>query len=335
MNSVIVPLVAVLGLSLALGAAARPLGARFRFQTATGVPAAGGISILLAWWAGVLLFGGLPGGAWPAAGLSLASAIIVLVGLADLRRALGPFPQLLGQGAAALVAAVLGGVSAQYVTHPGGGLLYLNHWDVGGVVLPGAALTVLWMVILMNAVNFLDGVDGLAAAVSTIGFLVIGLTSLLPQVREPAVALPAFLAAAATAGFLFWNFPPARLTLGTPGSWFLGFLLAALSVQGSSKIATLAVVGAIPLLDAVSVVLRRLCRGASPFHGDTTHLHHRLTARGWSPRGLLAAYAGASALLGFAAVYLPTAAKVLLLGLTGLASVLRTWRSGRSGTPHR
>jgi UDP-GlcNAc:undecaprenyl-phosphate GlcNAc-1-phosphate transferase len=155
---------------------------------------------------------------------------------------------------------------ARYVTNPAGGLLYLNQWEVFGIALPGAILSIVWIVLLMNAVNFLDGLDGLASAVSVVGFLTIGAVSLLPHVNEPAVALPAFLAAGATLGFLFWNFPPARLYLGTPGSWFLGFLLGVFSLQGSSKIATLAVVGAIPLLDAVAVVLSRLRRGTPSCH---------------------------------------------------------------------
>ncbi|TSC73156.1 MAG: hypothetical protein G01um101438_179 [Parcubacteria group bacterium Gr01-1014_38] len=317
-----IPFFGAFTLSLALGSAARWGGERIRLTAARGVAATGGISTLLAWW----ILSGLTGSLSPrsALGMGLATITIVAVGLWDLWRGLGPLPQLLGQLLASIGAVFVGGIAVEYVTNPTGGLITLDHWQIGGFPFPGAALTVLWILVLMNAVNFLDGMDGLAATVSTIGFLAIGVTSLLPQVNEPVVALPAFLAAAATAGFLFWNFPPARLVLGTPGAWFLGFLLAVLSVQGSSKIATLSVVGAIPLLDAVSVVTARIRRGSSPFRGDRTHFHHRLLAKAWSPRSILALYTVVSAGLAVAAVTLPTPWKVLLLAASGAAVIFFT-----------
>ncbi|MDP3685715.1 MAG: MraY family glycosyltransferase [bacterium] len=309
-------ILAAFAFSLALGAIARRSGKRFRLTTTGGIAAMGGVSLLTAWWITAWLADAL--GPRAVLGLGLATAVIVVVGLRDLRRPLGPWPQLAGQTLAGVSAVLAGGVLAEYVTNPLGGLLYLNQWQVAGLPIVAAALTLLWMLLLMNAVNFLDGTDGVAAAVSLVGFLTVGAVSLLPQVREPSTALPAFLAAAATLGFLFWNIPPARLTLGTPGSWFLGFLLAVLSVQGSSKIATLAVVGAIPLLDAISVVIARLRHGVSPFRGDRTHLHHRLLARGWSPRAILALYVGISLLLAAAAVLLPTPLKILVFVLSAL-----------------
>lgn len=312
-------------LSLTLGAIAQRVGKRLRFTTPGGITATGGISLLAAWWIATWFTNAFS----PRTlfGLGLATAAIVLVGLRDLRKPMSPWTQLAGQICVGVIAVLVGGVLAEYVTNPLGGLLYLNQWGVAGVPVIGAILTLLWILLLMNAVNFLDGTDGVAAAVSLVGFLTIGAVSLLPQVREPGVALPAFLAAAATLGFLFWNLPPARLTLGTPGSWFLGFLLAVLSVQGSSKIATLAVVGAIPLLDAVSVILARLRRGASPFRGDRTHLHHRLLAYGWSPRSIVILYAVASLGLAVAAVLLPTPLKVFLLFVSALAVIAFALRS--------
>lgn len=304
---------AVLG--LALGFPARWLGKRFRLAAGKRIPATGGLALCLAWWTTVLATGGLE--ARTRSGITLAMIPIVAVGLFDLRKRLGPVSQFLAQILAAGSAVLAGNVAARHVTNPFGGLLYLNQPTIGDIAIPAMVASIAWIVLLMNAVNFLDGLDGLATSVSGIGFLTIAAASLLPHVNEPAVAQPALLAAGAAAGFLFWNFPPARLYLGTPGSWFLGFLLAVFSLLGSSKIATLAVVGAIPLLDASFVVLNRLRRGASPFRGDITHLHHRLAAQGWSARTILCFYSFASALLGAAAVFLPTPAKVALLALSG------------------
>lgn len=329
-NITVFATLATLALSLALGILARRGGEQLRLVTAKGVAATGGLGILAAWWVASGVTGSLEPRA--ALGLALATAVIVMVGLWDTRRALHPFPQLVGQLAAGISAVLIGGIAAPYVTNPLGGLLYLNQWVIAGIPVLGAAFTVIWILALMNAVNFLDGMDGLAASVSAIGFVTIGVVSLLPQVNEPEIALPAFLAAAATAGFLFWNFPPARLVLGTTGSWFLGFLLAVLSVQGSSKIATLAVVGAIPLLDAASVIIARIRRGASPFRGDSTHLHHRLRSRGWSPRAILTLYAALSASLALAAIYLPTPLKILLLAASTATVIVRA--IARPSTPH-
>lgn len=304
-----------------LAVPARALGARFGLTGRTRLPSTGGLALAGAWWVTALAL--LPPS--PAtAGLALALLPIVIVGLVDLRRPLGPWPQAAAQVLAAASVVVVGGVAARFVTNPFGGLIRLDAWSVGTLPLLGALLSLAWIVLLMNAVNFLDGMDGLAASVSAVGFSAIGAVSLLPHVQEPAVATWSFLAAGATLGFLFWNFPPAKIYLGTPGVWFLGLLLGTLSLLGSSKIATLAVVGAIPLLDALSVILARIRRGASPFRGDTTHLHHRLRASGWPPHSVLLLYAGLSAALGFAAAVLPTVAKVLTFLVCGSAVVLWT-----------
>lgn len=312
-------------LSALLSVPAAALGRRLGLvQRPLGVPLTGGLALVAAWW--LVAPAALPELSRTATGLALATAIILIVGLADNRRKLGPGSQLLAQLAAALCATLVAGVMARTVTNPFGGLLSLTGWNTSGIPVLAAALSIAWIVFLMNAANFLDGVDGLAASVGTIGFLTIGAASLLPHVNEPSVALPAVAAAGATAGIVFHNFPPANIYLGTAGAWFIGFLLAVLSLQGSSKIATLAVVGAIPLLDALSVILGRLARGTSPFRGDTTHLHHRLAARGWSPRRIVVAYVALSAILAFAAVKLPTPLKILLVAVCGLAVVpaLRT-----------
>lgn len=316
-----------LAAGMLFGFIAPALGKKLKLRTATGATTTGGLGIIALWWI-ILLFGNtLP--VRVLLGLGAASALILAFGLWDARRQLGPWPQLTGQLLASLAAVGIGGIVVRYVTNPFGGLLYLDRPSLLGFAAPGALLTILWILVLMNAMNFLDGVDGLAAAVSIIGFITIAATSLLPQVREPAVVLPAVVAAATAAGFLYWNIPPARLYLGTSGAWFLGFLLAVLSALGSTKIATLAVVSAVPLLDAVHVVLSRIRRGASPFRGDATHLHHRLLARGWSPRAILGSYTGASVLLALAAVLFPTPLKILLFLLGALSVAVLAIRPRR------
>lgn len=305
------PVLGTFGAAFIASAAAIRASTSFGFLAGSRrVPALGGLAVILAWWGTVLVVGELPSTVM--IGLLLATLGIVCVGLWDIRRNLPPGPQVVAQVVIAAIVVLLGGIAIRSVTNPLGGLLRLDRWEVVGYALPGALLTFIWIITLMNVMNFLDGLDGLAAGVGALAFVAVGLVSLLPQVHDRSTAFLAFTAAAALLGFLFWNLPPAALYLGTVGSWFVGFLLAVLAVQGASKVATVAVVGAVPLLDAVTVIAGRLRRGQSPFRGDRTHLHHRLAERGLSSRAILLLYLLASSMLGAGAVFLQTRFKVVV-----------------------
>jgi UDP-GlcNAc:undecaprenyl-phosphate GlcNAc-1-phosphate transferase len=296
--------------SLFLGGVFIKFGKKMRLVNAQNISSIGGVAVLFTWWIAVLLIKNLKAEMlWP---LLMASLLILLIGLWDTRRPLGPIMQLLAQISIAAVPVFFGGLEIKYLTNPFGGVIDFTNIRVFGLLLPSAVITLVWIVTLMNAVNFLDGMDGLAGSVSIIAFVVIGLVSLLPQVNDSGTAVAAFAAAAALLGFIFWNYPPAPLILGTVGSWFIGFLIAFLSVQGATKVATVAVVGAVPLLDALVVVFGRLWRKQSPFKGDRTHLHHRLKRRGLSDRAILAIYMVVSIGLGCAAVILQTQSKILV-----------------------
>jgi len=285
-------------------------GKKIHLVNANNISSIGGVAVLFAWWMAVLLMKNLRAEMfWP---FLVASLLILLIGIWDTRRPLGPIMQLLAQISIAAVPIFLGGLEIKYLTNPFGGIIDFTNIRIFGLLLPGALITLIWIVTLMNAVNFLDGMDGLAGSVGAVAFVAIGLVSLLPQVNDSGTAILAFAAAVALAGFIFWNYPPAPLILGTVGSWFIGFLLAVLAVQGATKVATTAVVGAVPLLDAMVVVLGRLWRRKSPFRGDRTHLHHRLKRRGLSDRAILAIYMAGSIGLGCAAVLLQTQNKILV-----------------------
>lgn len=279
------------------------------------VPGLGGLAIIATWWVCSFAFGFVE--ITEQIPLLVATILIAVVGMLDIKKDFGPWPQLLSQTLSAIIVVIFGGVAIKYITNPFNGVFDLSQWELWGITV-GAVLTIVWIITLMNVINFLDGVDGLASSVSIVGFITIGLVSLLPQVADERTAVLAFFAAATVAGFLFWNLTPAALYLGTAGSWFIGFLLAIIAVQGASKIATLAVVGAVPLLDAVSVVIGRLKRGHSPFRGDRTHLHYKLERRGLSGRSILALYLFSSILLGFSAVKLQTHNKILVFAAFSL-----------------
>jgi len=138
------------------------------------------------------------------------------------------------------------------------------------------AFTMFWIVGMNIALNFIDGLDGLAAGVAAIAALTLGGLALLPQVSEPFVAWMAFTLAGAVAGFLLFNFHPAKLFLGTTGVAFLGTMLAVLSIFGTAKVAAALLVLGVPIIDTFYVLVRRMISGQPPFAPDRGHFHHRL-----------------------------------------------------------
>ena len=175
--------------------------------------------------------------------------------------------------AAVIVAA---GLSIDYVNDPfGEGLI-----EIGGIV--AIAFTVFWIVGMNIALNFIDGLDGLAAGVAAIAALTLGALALSPQVNEPFVAWMAFALAGATGGFLLFNFHPARLFMGTTGVTFVATMLAVLSIFGTAKVAAALLVLGVPIIDTFYVILRRMLQGQPPFAPDRGHFHHRLLDIGLS-----------------------------------------------------
>ncbi|MCA9011658.1 MAG: undecaprenyl/decaprenyl-phosphate alpha-N-acetylglucosaminyl 1-phosphate transferase [Planctomycetaceae bacterium] len=156
----------------------------------------------------------------------------------------------------------------------------------------GFLATVLWILVLTNAMNFLDNMDALSAGIGVIASLIFA-AILIVMVRNPAwsVAVPLLLLAGSLIGFLVWNRPPASIFMGDCGSNLIGFLLATLTVMGTfyessgSKHVMLAplCVMAVPLYDFCSVILIRLSQRRSPFHGDKSHFSHRLVELGMQP----------------------------------------------------
>ncbi len=153
------------------------------------------------------------------------------------------------------------------------------------------AFTIFWIVGMNVALNFIDGLDGLAAGVSAIAAATMGAIALLPQVNEPFVAWMEFALAGAIAGFLVFNFHPARLFLGTTGVTFLGTMLAVLAIFGTAKVAAALLVLGVPIIDTFYVLVRRVLRGQAPFAPDRGHFHHRLLDVGLShPQAVLLIY---------------------------------------------
>ena len=260
----------------------------------------------------------------------VAGGVIVLVGIVDDILGLGAVTKLAGQAAAAGVLVAMGvSWTLLYIPFGDGNILVLDQLQAG-------LLTVVFTLTIVNAMNFVDGLDGLAA-----GLGAIAATAICGTVGAYPPALVTAVLAGALIGFLPHNFQPARIFMGDSGSMLIGLVLAAASTSASGKISQslygpqdmivllspVIVVAAamfVPMLDLVMAVVRRVGAGRSPFAPDKMHLHHRLLALGHSHRRVaLVIYAWVS-LIAFGAVgatMLPTEVIVPAIA-AGLLSVL-------------
>jgi UDP-GlcNAc:undecaprenyl-phosphate GlcNAc-1-phosphate transferase len=250
------------------------------------IPRLGGIALFLGIFVPALAF--LTLGDGPYRGILLGGAIAVTVGLVDDFRGLPWWAKLAGQSAAAAVAIGFGVVIDRF-TFPLLGIQSLPDWL-------GVPASFLWIVAVMNMVNFLDGLDGLAAGICAIAggtFAVIALS-----LGKPQAAILSAIVAGACFGFLRHNFYPARIFMGDSGAMLLGFVLATLAIQGLLKTAaTVALffplfVLAVPIIDTSFVVARRLKYREKIYVADQAHLHHRFLRRGFTqPRAVMTMYA--------------------------------------------
>ena len=279
------------------------------------IPRMGGLAIFFGFILSALIFVPLD---VPLRGMLLGAVIIVILGIFDDIYALPALPKLLVQIAAASVAVVMGN-RIEILSNPN---IFSSspYWELGWLSIP---ISVFWIVGITNAVNLIDGLDGLACGVSTISsmtMLVIALT-----VAEPDVALLMAALAGGCIGFLPYNLNPAKIFMGDTGSTFLGFILATVSIEGLFKsyaIISFAVpflMLGLPIFDTCFAILRRVSHGQSPMAPDRGHIHHRLIDMGFNQKQAVAVLYVISAILGLSAVVLTTTnvvrAMVVLLAL--------------------
>jgi len=219
------------------------------------------------------------------AGLLLGGTFIFLVGLYDDWRELPPLPQYIAQLVAAAIA-VLFLILIEYVNNP-----FTGRQTPDFPYVVTVTISLFWLVLMMNTVNWLDGLDGLAAGVVAIACMVLFLNAVfrLDPPQYSVAVLPAALLGA-TLGFLPFNFSPARIFLGSSGAFFLGFTLGVLSIIGGAKMASILLAMGLPLLDVAWQITSRLLRGQNPALGDRGHLHFRLADMGLSQRQIVVGY---------------------------------------------
>lgn len=178
--------------------------------------------------------------------------------------------------------------------------------------------TLFWIVAMQNMLNWVDGMDGLAAGITLIAALVLAVHAL--NLGQWTVALLPLALAGACAGFLPFNLPPARIFMGDVGAMTLGYLLAVSAILGGAKLATALLVLAVPIIDMIWLVLIRTLHGHSAASAGRDHLHHRLLDMGFSQRQILAFYYTISALFGTVALLdvMTPATKLLMLIVSGV-----------------
>jgi UDP-GlcNAc:undecaprenyl-phosphate GlcNAc-1-phosphate transferase len=246
-------------------------------------------------------------------GISICATLIAFVGLADDMLELPPIGKLTGQTGVA-IAAVAVGVRIEVVSNPLGGVIQLDS-------VLGAVLTVFWLVGMMNAINLLDGLDGLAPGVVLVAALIFALLS--AQLGNGTLAIFGLALAGSIAGFLPLNAHNAKLILGDSGSNLLGFFIGVLAVLGQAKIGTTLLVLGIPILDVGWAIVRRYRSGRGIMIRDTEHLHHRLLDAGLSRPQVTVVYVLLCAAFGGSALLLERAEKLIALAiLTSLTTVM-------------
>lgn len=268
------------------------------------MPRLGGLAIYISFAAAVLLTMDITP---QVCGLLVGGTLIIILGFVDDTRGLSPRLKLAGQIAAA-AAVIPFGLEVKTLTNPFSDEMMIT---LGLLSIP---VTVLWIVSVTNAVNLIDGLDGLAGGTTFISALTLAAvvwietaSSGVSRGQSDAVVL-ALILAASIVGFLRYNFYPAKIFLGDCGSMYLGFSMASLSIMGMAKSATFisviipVVILGIPLLDTIFAIVRRYWGRRPIFQPDKEHLHHRLLQMGLSHRQAVLSIYGVNVVLGLSAI---------------------------------
>lgn len=262
-------------------------------------------------------------------GIIIGATIIVIGGFLDDKYDIRPWQKLLIQIAAA-VALIIYGIRIERITNPiSSAELYIN---IGNLFIP---LTIIWVVGITNALNLIDGLDGLAAGVAFISAVTIFIIALMNN-RVEAAVLTSILAGSIL-GFLPYNFNPATIFMGDTGAQLLGFLLAAISIEGAIKSAAAFAIAVpilalgIPIYDVLFAMIRRKLNGKPIMQADKGHLHHRLLDMGLTQRQAVVIMYLVSAVLGsFAiiAMQVSTQRSYFLLAMVMVVLVVVAWKFG-------
>ncbi len=301
-------------------------------HTHTGlIPRAGGVPIYLALLITALIF--LPLNKI-LAGILISSFLLIVVGLLDDILDLSPYSRFVANVIISIIV-ISFGLGIPYISNPFGGTIHLDHWrltfDVLGkrnILVLADFLAVVWLTWIMNMVNWSKGVDGQLPGFVGITAIFLGLLSqrfTSHDISVQTVTLFSFIVAGAYLGFLPFNFYPQKIMPGYGGGALAGFLLGILSILSFGKVGTAVFILAVPMIDAVYTIIRRLHNRQSPFRADWGHFHHRLLELHWGKRRIAVFYWLVSFLLGILSLYLQGIEKLfafVTIGIVLLAFIL-------------
>lgn len=285
------------------------------------LPRAGGLALFIAFALTVVF---LVPFSKPLFGIMLGATLLVTVGLLDDKYDLKNSYKFLAQLMAAIIV-VASGVGISFITNPVHLIgdfptiirldefrIIFDFFGTHSIVVWADLFAVFWIIWVINMVNFSSGVDGQLGGIALVALFVICAASLRfgDDPTQKVVTSLSLIGAGATLGFLIFNFHPAKIFPGDSGSYFLGFLIAVLAILAGARVGTAILVMAVPLIDGVFTVIRRITEGYSPFLGDRKHLHHRLLELGWSQKRISLFYSLLCAILGAAALVLPQSQKL-------------------------
>ncbi|TSC93576.1 MAG: glycosyl transferase, partial [Candidatus Berkelbacteria bacterium Licking1014_85] len=251
----------------------------------TPIPRLGGIAVFSAFWITIIFFqiffpeklifteNKILGIDQNLFGVFIGSLIVFLSGILDDIKNLKPFSKLFWQIVAGTIIVIFG-INIWWVHNPfGGENIILNNLTY--ILVP------VWIVLLINVMNWWDGIDGQVTGIGIIAAIVLFFLSISKVVNQPSTAILMIVLAGSSFGFLKYNFFPARIFIGDSGSQFIGFMLAIGAIISGGKLATAALVLGFPILDAFWVISRRLLNGKKIWSADRSHLHHRLLDLGF------------------------------------------------------
>ncbi|MGG6433298.1 glycosyltransferase family 4 protein [Anoxybacillus sp. D401a] len=264
------------------------------------MPRLGGLAIFISFIVGYVVL--QPDSPY-ATSIVIGATIIVLTGVLDDIYELSPKWKLLGQIAAAIVV-IYGGIRIDFINLPFGG-----HLNFGLLSIP---ITMLWIIGITNAINLIDGLDGLAAGVSSIALVTIaGMAATMGNTYVFVFAM-SLLLLGSTLGFLLYNFHPAKIFMGDTGALFLGYMISVLSLLGFKNVTVFSLIIPIlilgvPISDTLFAIVRRIVNKQPLSAPDKSHLHHCLLRLGYSHRQTVLIIYGMAAMFGLAAVLLSKA----------------------------
>lgn len=287
------------------------------------IPRAGGLPIYLSLLLTVFIF--IPINKI-VAGILLSSFLLIIIGLIDDYSDSSPYLRFIAN---LLISALVVsfGLGVPYISNPFGGVIRLDTWKIGfdffghhSILIIADLLAILWLAWTTNIINWSKGVDGQLPGFVAITAFFLGIVSqrfTAHDISAQTVMIICFIVSGSYLGFLPFNFFPQKIMPGYGGGALAGFLLGILSILSFGKFGTAFLILAVPIIDSIYTIVRRIKKGQSPFRADWGHFHHKLLEIGWGKRRIAVFYWTISLILGIASLFFEGIEKLIAFIMVG------------------